>query len=300
MSITKSRAKINSPSFKTGQIAVVGRPNAGKSTLINALVGQKVNIVSPRPQTTRAPLRAVYWDERGQLIFWDTPGLFQKRTPLLGKKINTSLNQTLESVNLVLYVIDRSRPRGAEENIILGKVRPLTIPKILVFNKIDIKGKNFYHQYSFLGEEFDEEVAVSARRGTHLKTLLEKIFLHLPRSQQPLFNPDNFQAQKSPDLTPEKFIAEIVREKAFLCLRQEIPYSLTVQVKEIREEKNFFTIRAQIITINSRYQKMIIGQGAQKIKEIGILARREIELITNKKVFLELNVQVDPHWPEKF
>ncbi len=285
--------------FRAGQVAVVGRPNAGKSTLINALVGQKVSIVTPLPQTTRTALRAAYWDERGQIIFWDTPGLFHHRAPFLSKKINTSLNQSLEIADLALYVIDQNRPRGPEENIILGRIRQFPKPKILVFNKIDIKKPNYRYQYEVFGDEFSTVVSVSALHGTHLKTLIEQIFLRLPLTATPLFEPRQFQAQKSPDLTPKKFIAEIIREKAFLTLRQEVPYVIAANVKQIQEEEKLFRIEAEILTINDRYQKIIIGKNGATLKQIGTLARKEIELITNKQVFLHLAVHSDPHWPER-
>lgn len=285
---------------KAGNVAVIGRPNAGKSTLINALVGQKVSIVSPKPQTTRVPLRAAYWDERGQILFWDTPGLFRRRTPLLNSKINTSLKQSIESADLILYVIDQSRQRGDEENLILGKARKAKQPKILVFNKIDIKKTNYHHQYAVFTDEFDAQVSISARRGTHLKTLLNTVFLHLPSRKQPLFNPHQLPNPKSPDLTPEKFIAEIIREKAFLSLRQEAPYMLATNVISIKEEKALFFIEAEILVISEHYQKIVIGRNAAMVKQIGTLARKEIELVTNKKTMLHLNVKNDPHWPERF
>ncbi len=293
-------AKKTPNQFRAGQVTVVGRPNAGKSTLINALVGQKVSIVTPLPQTTRGILRATYWDERGQIIFWDTPGIFYRRAPFLSQKISTSLTQSLEIADLLLYVIDQNRPRGPEENIILGRARQFPKPKILVFNKIDIKGSNYRYQYETFSDEFSATVSVSALHHTHLKTLMEQIFLRLPLTSQPLFNSNQFQGQRSPDLTPKKFIAEIIREKAFLTLRQEVPYILTVKITQIKEEEKIFRIEGVILIVDDRYRKIIIGKNGTTLKQIGTLARKEIELITNKKVFLHLIVQTDPHWPEHF
>jgi len=286
--------------MKAGNVIIVGRPNCGKSTLINSLVNQKVSITSPKPQTTRKIIKAVYWDERGQIIFWDTPGAFKKTVDLVSKKINILSSRPLEQADVIVYLIDKSRERGGEENLILGILRKIDKPKILVFNKIDIKKPDYRYQYEFLKEEFDDFVEISALKKIHLKTLLEKIFNFLPKTDKPLFDPKDFSEKKVLNLTAKEFVEELIREKIFLTLRQELPYSTMVQVINMEEKENIFVIAAQILTNNERYKKMIIGKKGITIKNIGIKARNELELLTNKKIFLDLQVVVDPHWPEKF
>lgn len=281
--------------MKVGKVAIVGRPNAGKSTLINALVGRKISIVSPSPQTTRKTVRGVYWDEKGQIIFSDTPGILAKIKDPVSSQIPTYLKKQLSEADLVLYLIDRTRQRGEEENRILGLVRLVDKPKIIVINKIDVKRPNQIHEYKFLEDEFDDWVEISATKPQHLKTLIEKIFEHLPEGE-PLFDPEKFQTFPAMDISPKDFVAEIIREKVFLVLRQELPYTIGIKVEGLEETENMFKIRAEIHTTEERYKPMIIGKQAKVIKEIGTLARKEIELITNKKVFLDLQVVVNPHW----
>ncbi len=282
--------------MKAGNVVLIGRPNAGKSTLINSLVNRKISIVTDKPQTTRKTIQGYWWDSDTQIVFWDTPGVLKKAKGLVTAKANLLPQLSLDNADLVLYLIDQTRSKGDEENRTLGMVRKVDKPKILVFNKIDSKRSNYLHEYSFLKEEFDDWLGISALKKTNLKSLVEKIKKHLPESE-PLFDPEKVSAFPA-NLTPKEFIAELIREKAFKILRQELPYTLTVVVDEITEKKDIFYIKAKIITTDKRYQKMIIGKKASNIKEIGTLARKEIELITNQKVFLDLEVKTDPHWPE--
>ena len=284
--------------MKVGKVIIVGRPNVGKSTLINNLVGKKISIVSPKPQTTRKIIQGIYWDDRGQIVFLDTPGVFTKIKDPIAKKISGLAQQELSRADVIVYLVDRTRSRGEEENRILGAVRAVNRPKIIAINKIDLSEPNYIHEYCFLEEEFDAWVEISALKGRHLKTLLEKIFALLPEGE-PIFDPKLFETFPALNITPEEFVAEIIREKAFYVLYQEVPYTLGVRVEEIREEENIFYIKASLLTIAQRYQSMIIGRGGQKIKKIGTLARKELELITNKKVFLDLEVITDPHWYQK-
>lgn len=280
---------------------MIGRPNTGKSTLLNNLLGQKVAITSPKPQTTRFPIRAVYEDERGQIVFVDTPGIFAKTPDLLAKKVNPQAEMTLaQGVDLIVYLIDHTRKRDLEENKTIGMVRKAKgVPKILVINKIDIKKPSYLAQYKFLEDEVDEKIEISALKGTNLKRLLEAIFEYLPK-QKPLVETKGM-ATPALNLDSKTFIAEIVREKAFIFLRKELPYSLMVEVQEIAERENgLLYIKAKIFTTNEKYRKMIIGKKAQMIKEIGMAARKELEIATNKKVFLDLKVEVDKHWMERF
>lgn len=283
--------------MKSGRVVIVGRPNSGKSTLINNLVGKKISIVSRRPQTTRNTVQGAYWDDRGQIIFMDTPGLFAKIQDPIGKKISKTSSKDLGQADLVVYLIDRTRSKGEEENRILGAIRNSDKPKILVINKIDVKKPNFVHQYRFLEEEFNRWIEISASKKQHLKTLLDIIFELLPEGSA-IFDPDQLKAFPAFDISPERFIGEIIREKVFIVLRKEIPYTTGVKVETINEKPNRFYIKAKILTTHERYKPFIIGRQGRQIKEIGSLARKEIELITNQKVFLDLEVVSDPHWYE--
>lgn len=285
--------------MKAGTVALIGRPNVGKSTLVNNLIGQKVAITSPKPQTTRFPIHGLFEDERGQIIFVDTPGIFKKATDQVSKKINKKALEPFEKeVNLALYVIDHTRHKDFEEARVLGIVRKLSMPKIVVVNKIDITEPTFRPQYAFLEDEFDQVIEVSALNQTHLKTLLEEIFKHLPERDTPLINASEF-VYPALNLNSEMFIAEIIREKVFLQTRKEVPYTTTVVVDDIieRTPKNTY-IKARVLTTDDKYRKMIIGSGARKIKEIGSMARKELELATNKNIYLDLTVETDRHWPE--
>lgn len=285
-----------------GKVLLVGRANVGKSTFVNNVIGQKVAITSPKPQTTRFSIRALYEEERGKIIFVDTPGIVGKAKDYLSKRINEKTLQILnEQVDLVIYMVDQTRKRDFEESKVLGLVRKINKLKILVINKIDDPGKSFLPQYKFLEEEFKDVFQISAINNMHIKPLLDKIFEYLPEK--------NIDSEKLPpdlaypilNLDSKIFISELIREKIFLMMGEEIPYTTTVMVDQILERKNGTTyIKARILTTNDRYKGMLIGAGGRKIKEIGSYARKEIALAINKKVFLDLNIEVDAHWQEMY
>lgn len=283
--------------MKAGTVALIGRPNVGKSTLVNNLIGTKVAITSPKPQTTRFPIEGLYEDERGQIIFIDTPGIFKKAKDAVSKKINMkALEPFKREVDLVLYIIDHTRARDFEEAKVLGIVRKLGIPTILVYNKSDITEPTFRPLYVFLEDEFDAVVEVSALEKKHLKTLLEVIFEKLPE-REPLINRDDY-VYPALNLDSKTFIAEIIREKVFLRTRKEVPYTTTVVVNSIRERDATTTyIAAEVLTTDDVYKKMLIGAGGSRIKEIGSMARKELELSTGRKIYLDLTVRTDKHWP---
>jgi len=288
--------------IKMGKVLLVGRANVGKSTFVNNVIGQKVAITSPKPQTTRFSIRALYEEERGKIIFVDTPGIVGKAKDYLSKRINEKTLQILnENVDVVIYMVDATRKRDFEESKVLGLVRKINKPKILVINKIDDPGKSFIPQYKFLEEEFKDVFQISAINNMHVKPLLEKIFEYLPRK--------NIDSEKLPpdlvypiiNLDSKIFLGELIREKIFLMMGEEIPYTTTVIVDQISERKNGTTyIKARILTTNDRYKGMLIGKEGRKIKEIGSYARKEIALAINKKVFLDLTIEVDAHWQEMY
>lgn len=284
--------------MKSGVVALIGRPNVGKSTLLNNILGHKVSITSPKPQTTRFNIQAVYEDPRGQIIFVDTPGIFGKVVDKLSRSINPRAQDALsEGVDLVVYMVDHTREKDFEENKALGIVRKAKVPKILVINKIDIKEPTHIVQYKFMEDEFDEVVEVSALEHTHLPKLLDVIFSMLPEGK-PLVDTKNL-VQPGLNITSKTFLSEIIREKAFLFLRSEVPYSLTTIVDDvIKRDNGVLYIKARILTSADRYKSMIIGKGGVMIKEISMASRKELETATNKKVFLDLTVETDPHWME--
>lgn len=284
--------------MKSGIVALIGRPNVGKSTLLNAILKHKVSITSPKPQTTRFNIQAVYEDERGQIIFVDTPGIFARVDDPLARKINLKAEESLDQgVDLVLYIVDHTRERDVEENKTLGIVRKAKAPKILVINKADVKTPTHIVQYKFLEDEFDTIIHVSALNTNNVSTLLDTIFEYLPE-KEPLVDRSKL-AQPALNLDSKTFIAEIIREKAFLFLRREVPYTLTSVVDTLIERDNgTLYIKARIITSADRYKSMIIGKNGAMIKEISMAARKELETATSKKIFVELTVETDPHWME--
>ncbi len=284
--------------MKSGIVALIGRPNVGKSTLLNHILGHKVSITSPKPQTTRFSIQAVYEDPRGQIIFVDTPGIFGKVTDRLAKQINPKAEESLEQgVNVVVYMVDHTRERDFEENKALGIVRKAAGPKILVVNKIDVKVPDHSIQYKFMEEEFNAVIKISALANKNINTLMDTIFSFLPEGTA-LVDTKTL-AQPALNMDSKIFIAEIIREKAFLFLRREVPYTLTVVVDNVIERTSgTLYIKARILTGSDRYKAMIVGRAGAMIKEISMAGRKELETASNKKVFLELTVETDPHWME--
>ncbi|MCL4200050.1 GTPase Era [Patescibacteria group bacterium] len=282
--------------MKAGVVALVGRPNVGKSTLLNTILGQKVSITSPKPQTTRFPIQAVFEDERGQIVFMDTPGIFAKVIDQVSARINLRTEETIEKgVDVIVYMVDHTRERAEEENRVLGIVRKLKIPKILVINKVDVQSPTHMVQYRFMEDEFDQVIEISALENKHIPLLLNAIFEYLPEGQP--FIDTSTLPQPGLNLDSKTFIAEIIREKAFLNLRREVPYAIAAFVDEIEERDNGVTyIKARLLTSADRYKGMIIGKDGSMIKEISMAARKELEVAANKKVYLELTVETDPHW----
>lgn len=282
----------------------LGRPNTGKSTLINAIMQQKVSITSPLPQTTRKITRVVFKNDKGIIMISDTPGIIGKVVDMMGKKVNTEAPKESANADVAIMVVDISRPKNDEENKMLGIIRKLECKKILVYNKIDksVGPKDHLADYEYMEDEFDKSIKTSAIREINVKGLVNMIFELLPEIEEDTANKNALIIQKKgkPVIGMEgsEFVSEIIREKAYLFLRDEIPYTINVEVSEIKDKGNIIVITAKIVTTADRYKKIIVGSNGSKIKEIGYNARKELELMSGKKVFLELTVETNPHWME--
>lgn len=280
---------------KSGIVAIVGRSNVGKSTLINTLVGTKVAITTPKPQTTRRPVQGIITRHEGQVVFVDTPGIMQKSRDTLTKKLNAYAKDSLRDVQAVMYIADPTRAIGDEEKQALRMIENVTVPRLLVINKIDDRAsKNFIDFYRDLAPQFTNYVEVSALTSKNTDLIEKWIWEHMPEGE--FFYPE-FQMT---NMGNNEWLAELIREKLFLRLREEVPYSTHVEVNEIQEQENGVVfVDATIFTHSERYKPMIIGRRGQGIKEIGQSTRRELETVTGKKYFLQLQVEVDPRWVER-
>jgi GTP-binding protein Era len=282
--------------MKSGFVTLIGRSNVGKSTLLNALVGSKVAIVTPKPQTTRRPVRGILHDERGQIVFVDTPGMFLGKKDILTKTLNEFAKQQLHGIDLVVYVTDPARPIGEEEEGIQRTLRALQVPIIMVINKSDLpkleKRALVELKQTDIGQKATLEISALKRKD--LNKLVDMMFNELNEGEP--FYPE----MQITDMSHKEWLEELIREKAFLRLHQELPYSVAVTVDEIEErEKEQTYVRATIWTTHDRYKRMIIGAGGSKLKEIGTDTRKELEAVSGKRVFLELRVKTDPKWPQR-
>ncbi len=284
-----------SESKKSGMVTLVGRSNVGKSTLLNALVGFKMAPVSARAQTTRWALKGILNEERGQAVFVDTPGLFLEQSSRLTSLINKQVTSNIDGVDVILYVVDPNREIGVEEKRLLSMVRNMP-HKILVINKIDTNKPKYLYNYEHLGEEeFDAVVKISAKTGAHLKSLKTELFNLLPEGDNVYSDEEQFANQQS----FKTWIAEMIREKLFNHLDKEVPYSTHVVVDNVDKRDNgMLMINATIYTDSDRYRPMIIGKNGHMLKSVGTEARKELEVLLQKKVFLKLRVETDAHWVE--
>ena len=279
--------------MKSGFAVIVGRSNVGKSTLMNSLVGTKVSIITPKPQTTRHPVQGILTlPGEAQVVFVDTPGVMQKAKDPLTKRLLQYVQQSLKGIDVVLYVVDATRSIGNEEKKVLQMLEHVTVPKLLVINKMDHEdARNFVDFYRDLADKFDGKVEVSASTGSNLDLVRSWIVERLPESEfmYPEYTISN--------MSKEEQLAEIVREKLFLRLREEVPYSVHVVVDEITKRgSGTMYVHGTIYTSDERYKRMIIGAGGVGMKEIGQSTRRELETITGKKFYLDLTVEVDKNW----
>lgn len=281
--------------MKSGFAILIGRSNVGKSTLLNTIVGTKIAATSFRAQMTRDIIHGVINTPEGQAVFIDTPGIFKDKKSSLTAKLINKAQSALEGVDVIIYVVDPSREIGPEERYTFGLIRHLKTPKVLVINKSDLPSDERTHQPEYVawGPNFDSVFTLSALRGSHIEPLKEKIVSLLPEGE-PMYPPEQLT-----NVHNFFWVAELIREKVFSVLDKEVPYSVTVETDNIEEKKDVTVITARILTDEERYKRIIIGERGARIKEIGQMARRELEQALGKKVFLELEVEVDSHWVDR-
>ena len=285
----------NTKEFLSGFVAIVGPPNVGKSTLLNRILGTKVSIVSPKPQTTRNRLMGIYHGSGYQMAFMDTPGIHSTKT-LLHKSMVSSAIESISEVDIIMVVIEISRPDDNETSIILSALKKMVKkPVILALNKIDTASKEkILRTLDHYGKEalFDSIIPVSALKGDGIEILIEELRRRL--NPGPEFFPKDMITDQ-----PETFlVSEIIREKIYLNTRNELPYSAAVTVEQMEEspDKDLLKISA-VIHVESQSQKaIIVGHGGSKIKEIGTAARMDLEKFFGTKVFLDLYARVEKNW----
>jgi GTP-binding protein Era len=288
---------VNSLSFKSGFVTIIGRPNVGKSTLINNIVGQKILIMSDKPQTTRNKIQTIYNDEESQIIFLDTPGIHKPKNRL-GEHMVKAAKDTLNEVDVIVFLVDESKNIGPGDKYILDLLEGVKTPVILGINKIDITEpdifKEIYERYNEYGT-FDEIMGLSAINGTNVDTLIEKLVDRLPEG--PKYFPTDMITDQ-----PERFIvSEIVREKLLHYLHEEVPHGVAVIVNFMRkrEDQDIVDIDVTIYCERNSHKAIIIGKNGKKIKGVGKSARKEIENLLGSKVYMEIWVKVKKDWRDK-
>jgi GTP-binding protein Era len=280
-------------SFRSGFVAIIGRPNVGKSTLVNALVGRKVAIVSDKPQTTRRDIRAVLTTERFQMVFTDTPGFHKPRT-LLGSRLNELVAEATQGVDAVVQVVDAADGVGRGDAFVYERrVRGFAGAKLCAVNKLDlVRGHEEVPQLQSAADlgEWDEIVPVAATTGRGVDLLRELLLAHLPEG------PPYYPAEEITDQPLEVRLSEIVREKALAVTRQEVPHSIAVVVEELEREDGITKVHAALVVERESQKGIVIGRGGTTLKAIGSRAREEMELVLGARVFLDLRVKVLKEW----
>lgn len=282
--------------MRSGFVAILGRANVGKSTLLNALVGSKVSIVASKPQTTRNAIQGVLTTEQGQVIFVDSPGV-HKPSLELGRRMMSEVRRATEGCHAVLLVIDSRQPLRESDHEALRIVGSLAVPSILVLNKIDlVANKNdLLPRMEEMRQlhNFEEMVPVSALRGDGLDVLRDLIYSKLP--ELPAFYPEDFITDQ-----PERFLAaELIREQIVRQTEQEVPHSVAVLIDKWEDLPRLLRLSATVFVERAGQKAILIGRGGERLKEIGTKARLEIEARFGKKVFLEIFVKVQPKWRDK-
>ena len=281
--------------MKSGFVSLIGRPNVGKSTLLNSIIGKKIAITSDKPQTTRNIIEGIYNDNDSQIVFVDTPGIHKPKYKL-GKYLNKQAYYSIDDVDVVVFLVDAKEELGKGDLYIIEKLKELNKPVILVLNKIDkIKKENILLKITEYKDlyHFQEIIPLSALKKDNIKTLLEVLSKYLPDNVK-YFDDETYTNKRL-----EFLISEIVREKVFNLTNEEVPHSTTCIVEQIKKEKNNYSINVAIIVDRDSLKKIIIGKQGSMIKQIGIEARKDLEELLETKVYLELFVKTIKNWRDK-
>lgn len=291
--------RIHSQDFRSGFVSIIGRPNVGKSTLLNAIVGQKIAIVSKIPQTTRSQIRGIYNSSQGQVVFIDTPGLVRGKDKL-DELMKQSSFGTIEDVDCVIHLVDANKTLGEEEQMIIDKIKNSKKPLILGLNKIDLKGTCVPEYIEYYKEQLENKfndpkrfvlLPLSGARSTNIEKLIELIFERLPAG------PALYPQDAVSDVPEKNMIADIVREKFLQLMRDEIPYALAVQVDQIQRRRNKLTyVAIEVFVEHSSQKEIVIGKKGHILKDVGVTARQEIESLLDRRIFLEIHVKVKEKW----
>lgn len=278
--------------FKSGFVTLIGRPNVGKSTLMNCIIGQKIAITSNKPQTTRNRIQTVYTSEEGQIVFLDTPGIHKAKNKL-GDYMVTVAEKTLSEVDVILWLVEPSNFIGAGERHIIEQLKKGKTPVILVINKIDtVKKEQLLEYIDTYRKEYDfaEIVPVSALKAENIKELLKCIMKYLP------YGPTFYDEDTVTDQPVRQIVAELIREKTLRLLSDEIPHGVAVSIESMKYKKNIVDIEATIFCERDSHKGIIIGKNGAMLKKIGSTARRDIEDLLEKQANLQLWVKVKKDW----
>ena len=281
--------------MKCGFVSFIGRPNVGKSTLLNTIIGKKVAIATNKPQTTRNIIQGIYNDDDSQIIFVDTPGI-HKPTNKLGAVLNRQAYYTFDEVDIVVLLVDGSESLGKGDKFVIDRLKEVKQPVLLVINKIDkLSKEQIYAKIAEYHElyPFKEIIPLSAMKNNNVKELIKVIKQYLPDGER------MFEEELYTNSSERFMVSEMIREKVFNATREEVPHSLTCVVEEMKFNRNSVSIIASIIVDRDSLKKIIIGAHGSKIKEIGMEARRDIEELLGKKVYLELYVRTIEKWRDK-
>ena len=280
--------------FKSGFISIIGRSNVGKSTFLNKVIGERISIVSSRPQTTRNNIKFIYTDDKMQCIFIDTPGI-QKPKNKLGEFMLESATSAFKDVDIITYIVDNSGVIGENENYIISKLKEENKPIILLINKTDIISEERTQEIIKTFEEFgifDIILPISALTGRNIDEYFETIYKMLPEG------PKYYDEDEITDQSVRSICAEIVREKALLFLQEEVPHGINIEINKFkkRENRELYDIEATILVEKKSHKGIVIGKGGEMIKKIGMTARTDMETFLDSQVNLRLWVKIDADW----